>query len=388
MKEIIYQMLPRLWGEGKLACVDDATLSYLNGLGVSALWLTGIPRHATGKPFVKGNPGSPYAICDYYDVNPYLADRPERRMEEFRAMVKRVHAHGLKLFIDLVPNHVAPDYSDSHGGIPVHDWHDYDWSDTVKINYDDPRAVRAITDIVLYWAAKGVDGFRCDMVELVPVQALGEVIAAAKKACPGLTFIGEAYDIANYRPLLDAGFDFLYDKSGMYDSLFAIVRGNMGRFDGDCSANRLTRGWQALGDIRPHMLDFLENHDEVRFCSPDYAGTASASADESAGATTALLYERAPLAVAALLTEGPFMLYFGQEIGITASESENCRTSIFNWSSPAELCSLWNYVHRTPASAKEQTQPAGVSAGNGPGRISGEVSGNVPGDSVPSQETK
>ena len=101
MKQIIYQMLPRLWGSGKMSSIDTESLEYLRGLGVDCVWYTGLIRHATRKAdegctpshpqFVKGEAGSPYAITDYYDVNPYLADVPERRMEEFRDLVQRTH---------------------------------------------------------------------------------------------------------------------------------------------------------------------------------------------------------------------------------------------------------------------------------------------------------
>ena len=144
-KSIIYQMLPRLWGEGRMASVDEATLSYLTGLGMTQLWCTGIIRHSTGKPFVKGDAGSPYAISDYYDVNPYLASDPSRRIEEFEALVRRVHSCGLRFIIDFVPNHVGCDYADSFGGIPLCGWHDYDWTDTVKIDYSAPGTQVGLT---------------------------------------------------------------------------------------------------------------------------------------------------------------------------------------------------------------------------------------------------
>ena len=135
-KPIIYQMLPRLWGNntetpvkngtlaengtGKFSDIDKDTLEYLKWLGCSHVWYTGILRHSTQTSdqgcmashpqFVKGKAGSPYAICDYYDVNPYLADDPEERMGEFEALIRRTHDAGLKMIIDFVPNHVSRDY--------------------------------------------------------------------------------------------------------------------------------------------------------------------------------------------------------------------------------------------------------------------------------------
>ena len=80
-KRIIYQVLTRIWDSGRLSCWDSAALDYLHTLGVDYVWFTGIPRHATAEPFVKGDPGSPYAVCDCYDINPYLADDPAARMQ-------------------------------------------------------------------------------------------------------------------------------------------------------------------------------------------------------------------------------------------------------------------------------------------------------------------
>ena len=323
-KNIIYQMLPRLWGEGRMSSVDDATLSYLKGLGVSYLWCTGIIRHSTGQPFVKGDAGSPYAISDYYDVNPYLADEPSQRMDEFDALLGRVHSHGLKFVIDFVPNHVGCDYSDAFGGIPLCGWHDYDWSDTIKIDYNAPGTWEAMYRIVRFWAGRGVDGFRCDMVELVPPEFLKWLIVRIKEEFPSVVFIAEVYQKEKYRMYIDdVRFDYLYDKSGLYDVLRAVVAGHG-------TARAVTWNWQFLQDLQPHMLNFLENHDEQRLASPWFAGRPDSYA---------------LLCVSLMLNTAPFMLYFGQETGVDASEGHEGRTSIFNFARPASLQRLCAYVH-------------------------------------------
>ena len=323
-KTIIYQMLPRLWGEGRVASVDDATLDYLSGLGVSHLWCTGIIRHSTGQPFVKGDAGSPYAISDYYDVNPYLASVPSRRMSEFRSLVRRVHSHGIRFIIDFVPNHVGCNYSDHSGGIPLCGWHDYDWSDTVKIDYSAPGTWDAMYRIVRFWAMKGVDGFRCDMVELVPPEFLKWLIAKIKEEFPSVVFIAEVYQKEKYRMYIeDVRFDYLYDKSGLYDVLRAVTAGHG-------TARAITWNWQFLQDLQPHMLNFLENHDEQRLASPWFAGRADCFA---------------LLCASLMLNTAPFMLYFGQETGVDASEGHEGRTSIFNFAKPASLKRLCAYVH-------------------------------------------
>ncbi|MBR5703904.1 MAG: hypothetical protein IKX45_06615 [Bacteroidales bacterium] len=318
--EVIYQVLPRIWGKGKFSDWDARAFGYLKSLNVSAVWYTGVIRHASGRPYVKGNPGSPYSIEDYHDVNPYLADVPEKRMDEFERLVRRTHHAGLKVIIDYIPNHVSPDCND----VPTHDYCDYDWTDTRKVDYSNKEAWRKMLEIVLYWAEKGVDGFRCDMVEMVPAEFLKWLIAEVRRRYPKLLFIGEVYDRNNYRRYIkDLGFDLLYDKSGFYDYVRAIIRNG-------ASARNLTRNWQFLQDLQPHMLNFLENHDEQRFASPWFAGDA---------------FKAFPaLAVGALFNGASFMIYAGQELGEDASEGAEGRTSIFNWTSPESLKKLYRYV--------------------------------------------
>ena len=306
----IYQVLPRFWGNGKFSDWKSAAFNHVKSLGVNCIWYTGIVRHASGQYFVKGDPGSPYAISDYYDINPYLADNQDERQAEFDGLLKRTHNAGLKALIDFVPNHTACNYNDSHGGIPHYDHCDYDWTDTLKIDYSQDETWTAMYGILHFWASRGVDGFRCDMVELVPVEFFSWVIGRLKEEFPSLVFVAEVYEKSNYRKYLDAGFDLLYDKSGIYDSLRAIL------CDG-ASAEMITRNWQALGSMQSGMLNFLENHDEQRLASPAFLGSPEKA--------------YAALAVSALFNDASFMLYAGQEVGENASASDNGRTSIFNW---------------------------------------------------------
>ena len=361
MKQLIYQLLPRLWGNGRFSGIDRDSLRYMRStLGMDMLWLTGIIRHATSteNKVVKGDAGSPYAITDYYDVNPYLADDPSCRLDEFRSLVERVHAAGLRLIIDFVPNHVAREnvnfgreddtsvhwkpendfyyYPGEALRLPV-DAHGYeefparasgnaftsapsvnDWYETVKLNYCDTHTGTwdKMRDIVLYWAGMGVDGFRCDMVELVPVPFMAWLIAQVKKVYPSVLFIAEVYEKEKYRMYVEeVGFDFLYDKSGLYDTLRAVTCSG-------ASARGITWNWQFLGDLQPHMLNFLENHDEQRLASDFFCGKPEKG--------------YAALAVSLLLNDAPFMLYFGQEMGERGMQKEGFsgldgRTSIFDW---------------------------------------------------------
>ncbi len=414
-KPIIYQMLPRLWGNdnenpvnngtsvqngtGKFSDIDSRTLEYLSWLGCSHVWYTGILRHSTQSSedgcipshpqFVKGKAGSPYAICDYYDVNPYLADNPEDRMTEFEQLIKRTHDAGLKLIIDFVPNHVARDYGKTTRteGHPVlgadddksvhwraeNDFFYYvgekltlptpvpegmapyeedpamatgnncynpspginDWYETVKINYGDSHTSTwdKMYDIIEFWASKGVDGFRCDMVELVPPQFFKWLIDKVKKSYPGVIFIAEVYKKDLYEEYIrNIGFDYLYDKSGLYDTLRTVVEKNVNDNGMPVelwqSATGITRCWQFLGSLQPYMLNFLENHDEQRFAS-DFFGKSAANTF-------------APLYVSLLLNTAPFMIYFGEEIGEKGMDEEGFsgrdgRTTIFDWWSVASV---------------------------------------------------
>ena len=408
-KPIIYQMLPRLWGNdkvrpkkngtlsdngtGKISDIDAKTLEYIKWLGCSHIWLTGMIRHSTQSSeegcmashpqFVKGKAGSPYAICDYYDINPYLADNPEDRIDEFKDLIKRVHEAGLKVIIDFVPNHVARDYgkispAEGHpmlgreddksvhwkeendfiyypgcelqlptacpkGMKPYHEMPAMatgnncysaepginDWFETVKINYCDFRTPTwdKMLDIVKYWASMGVDGFRCDMVELVPAEFMKWLIAEVKNEYPSVIFIAEVYKKELYNEYVrNVGFDFLYDKSGLYDTLRTIVEKNVDDNGMPVelwqSTMGITRSWQFLGDLQPYMLNFLENHDEQRFGS-DFFGKDAKNTF-------------APLYTSLFLNTAPFMIYFGEEVGEKGMDEEGFsgrdgRTTIFDW---------------------------------------------------------
>lgn len=409
VKPIIYQMLPRLWGNdkirpkkngtltdngtGKFSDIDDATLKYLKWMGCSHVWYTGVLRHSTQASedgcipshpqFVKGKAGSPYAICDYYDVNAYLADNPDDRMTEFEQLIKRTHDNGLKLILDFVPNHVSRDYGKVNPvpGHPVlgsdddktvhwkseNDFFYYtgqaltlptpcpkgmkpyhempamatgnncytpepginDWYETVKINYGDQHTATwdKMADIIDFWASKGVDGFRCDMVELVPPQFFTWLIRKTKEKYPSLIFIAEVYKKELYRKYIkEVGFDYLYDKSGLYDTLRTVVEKNVNDNGMPVelwqSATGITRNWQFLSDLQPYMLNFLENHDEQRYTS-DFFGKDNSNAF-------------APLFVSLYLNTAPFMIYFGEEVGEKGMDEEGFsgkdgRTTIFDW---------------------------------------------------------
>lgn len=377
-------------GVGKMNDFDDAVLRRIRNMGVTHIWYTGVIRHATTTDYsadgiptqnaavVKGKAGSPYAITDYYDVDPDLAVNVADRVGEFRALVDRTHEAGLKVIIDFVPNHVARQYRSiaKPAGVkdlgegdnttvafapqnnyyycpglafdPYFDRDGYeempakatgndrfdnrpgrsDWYETVKLNYGIdytngrghyfdpvPDTWTKMTDILLFWAAMGIDGFRCDMAEMVPHEFWAYTTQIVRERYPRLIFIGEVYDPAQYRIYLESGFDYLYDKVGMYDCLRAIVCGER-------SAASITYQWQNVGDIYDHMLYFLENHDEQRIASDFFCG-------DGFKALPALI-------VGALMLRNPFMFYAGQEFGERGMDAEGFsgrdgRTTIFDY---------------------------------------------------------
>ena len=377
-------------GAGKMNDINAQVLRQVRGLGITHIWYTGVIRHATATDYtayaiprqhpsvVKGHAGSPYAIADYYDIAPDLAEDVARRMEEFRALVRRTHEAGLKVIIDFVPNHVAREYRsickpqgvrdlgqdddtskhfDPQNNFyycpgtslePAFDLEDYeerparctgndcfhpypgvnDWYETVKLNYGVdytgggshhfdpiPSTWTKMVDILLFWAAEGVDGFRCDMAEMVPTAFWSYASQKLKAAHPEAILIGEVYNPALYRAYIASGFDYLYDKVGMYDCLRGVVCQQR-------AASEITAQWQATDDIRDRMLYFLENHDEQRIASDFFCGDAHK-------ALPAMM-------VSAWLRTNPVMVYAGQEWGERGMDHEGFsgvdgRSTIFDY---------------------------------------------------------
>ena len=415
-KILIYQIFTRLYGNrnttrkengtiqengtGKFCDFDKDTLKHIRQMGFSHVWFTGIIRHATQTDYsdhgipcqhhaiVKGKAGSPYAICDYYDVDPDLAVNVDKRMEEFEALIPRTHKAGLKVIMDFVPNHVARQYhsiakpkgvkdlgandDQSQGFNPqnnfyycpgckfepqfdVQGYEEYpakstgndhfdphpgvnDWYETVKLNYGIdyytrqghfnpiPDTWNKMTDILLFWASKGVDGFRCDMAEMVPAAFWEWATDKVKYKYPDIIFIGEVYNPAEYRNYIASGFDYLYDKVGMYDTMRNVICGHG-------SASFITGAWQSTDDISGHMLYFLENHDEQRVASDFFAGDARKGIPG--------------LVASVLMQSNPFMLYAAEEYGERGMDKEGfsgCdgRTTIFDYWSIDTMCRAAN----------------------------------------------
>ena len=398
-KPIIYQLFPRLFanynetrkyngtkeenGCGRFVDINERALKSISDLGATHVWYTGVIRHATDRfntpSITKGRAGSPYAITDYYDVDPDLAKNEAKRMQEFEALVQRTHDAGLGVLIDFVPNHVAREYKSlcKPAGVedlgendhpewafsPLNNFYylpgerfsmdkdlggyeefpakvtgndcftshpsQNDWYETVKLNYGVfyqggcekqfdpiPSTWIKMRDILLFWAGKGIDGVRVDMAEMVPVEFFAWAIKAVRKKYRKFLFIGECYDPSRYDAYLAAGFDYLYDKVGMYDYLRGVTSKNW-------PAEGITHQWMQHGDERiKHMLYFLENHDEQRIASGFFSGSGRCA--------------EPAMIVAATLNQCPVMIYSGQELGERGMDMEGFsgidgRTSIFDY---------------------------------------------------------
>ncbi|AFL83107.1 glycosidase [Belliella baltica DSM 15883] len=439
-KVVVYQVFTRLFGNtnttnkpwgtleengvGKFSDFTDKALQEIKDLGVTHIWYTGVPHHAVIRDYseigisnddpdvVKGRAGSPYAVKDYYNVNPDLANDPTKRLEEFEALIARTHQQGMKVLIDIVPNHVARHYEGKNNPEGVRDFgadddltveykrdnnfyyipgkafqvpeplNDYkplggenhplsdgefeenpakwtgngsreaqpylhDWYETVKINYgikpdgtkdfpelpvqfreethqahyefwqdkDVPDSWKKFRDIALYWTKKGVDGFRFDMAEMVPVEFWSYMNSAIKMENPDAFLLAEIYNPREYRNYIQLGkMDYLYDKVELYDTLKNIMQGRG-------STDNLISIQQGLSDISGHMLHFLENHDEQRIASPEFVGKAE--------------FAKPAAVLSATIDQAPMMIYFGQEVGEPGAENAGfgtaSRTSIFDY---------------------------------------------------------
>lgn len=412
-RPVIYQMFPRLFantnpscvpngrievnGSGKMNGITTDVLDSLRNMGVTYIWYTGVIEHAHDVDYtrfgiarhnprvIKGRAGSPYAIVDYYDIDPDIAEDVPSRMAEFEALVQRTHNAGLKVVIDFVPNHVARQYHSDSAPRGIRDFgaddntdmffapqnnyyyiprqqfapvdvdlgtgkdayvefparatgndcftafvSGHDWYETVKLNYGadpadgschftpTPSTWLKMLNILRFWAAKNVDAFRCDMAHMVPPQFWHWAIPLVRKDYPSVKFIAELYDVGLYRQyIFDCGFDYLYDKVNLYDTLRGIECGHV-------SAARLTSCWQTTEGIADYMLNFLENHDEQRFASDFYAGRADTVIPS--------------LVCIATMSKGAVMIYNGQELGERGMDTEGFsgrdgRTTIFDfWS--------------------------------------------------------
>jgi len=383
-------------GCSKFNHFDSKAIEAIKEMGFTHVWLTGVIRHACCTaypednidadfpPIVKGKAGSPYAIRDYFDVAPDLAEDVPNRMREFEELLERFHNHDLKVIIDLVPNHVARQYKSDKKpdkypnlgelddqsiefspqnnyyylpyeqfklplGIESFEKENYieypakatgnnvfrsqpdinDWYETINLNYGvdfkngaktyfypTPNTWQRMYEIVSFWAEKGIDGLRVDMADMVPMSFWKWLVPKVKKNFPAITFIAEAYQPSEYREYIEqAQFDWLYDKEQFYNTVRSIVEGKN-------QAVAISQVWKEQDNLGPHLLRFMENHDEHRIAS-DFFGQNPQKAKPA-------------MVLTATMHKGPIMIYFGQELGEKGMYGEGFsgvdgKTTIFDY---------------------------------------------------------
>jgi len=210
-----------------------------------------------------------------------------------------------------------------------------DWYETMKLNYGYdlqngknyldpvPPVWTKMRDILVFWAKKGVDGFRCDVAEFVPVEFWHWVIPEVRKINPNMVFIAEAYDPSKYATYVSyGGFNYMYDKVGLYDALKPLIKN-----EANATVATMRKVIQSQeGGLSNHMLRFLENHDEERIASKGFAQKPE--------------YAKAAMVLTATLGSGPVMIYSGQEVGeqgagIEGFGGDDNRSTIFDyWGQP------------------------------------------------------
>lgn len=178
-----------------------------------------------------------------------------------------------------------------------------------------PDSWKKFRKIALYWLERGVDGFRYDMAEMVPVEFWSYMNSSIKMTRPDAFLLAEIYQPHIYREYIRKGkMDYLYDKVQLYDSLKSIMQGQG-------STDAIVYIQTELADIENHMLHFLENHDEQRIASPGFAGDATKG--------------KPAMVVSATIGTSPTMLYFGQHVGEPGAEEpgfgDPTRTSIYDY---------------------------------------------------------
>jgi len=255
---IIYELYPRAFSpEGNFNGIT-ARLPELKDLGVDILWL--MPIHPIGEKLRKGTLGSPYAVKDFYAVNPEFGTD-----DDLKRLVSEAHKLGLRVIIDIVANHTAwdnvmmknPDFykQDASGKIvpPVPEW-----TDVAGLNYENPKLRETMIAMLKHWvdpAGFNLDGFRCDVASMVPTSFWEQARAELEKVKPDIMMLAEA----SKPELLLKAFDVDYSWP-LHGTLNNVLLNG-------APATELRRSWeQSLREFPQNSLHLRisDNHDEAR----------------------------------------------------------------------------------------------------------------------------
>ena len=270
--ENIYQVFPRNYsreGSLKALCSD---LDRIAAMGFSILYIT--PPHPIGEKSRKGSLGSPYAIRDYRAIDPALGT-----IDDLRSLAHEAKKRGMRLMIDVVFNHVSPD---SVIALEHPEWilkddkgrfarKCEDWSDVVDLDYEKRELREYLIETLDFWRDQGVEGFRCDVASLVPLEFWLE---ARRRVDPErrmvwlaesvhTSFVREMRERGFYAacdPELHRAFDITYDYDGI--AYLEAYRSGKGSLDAYLSCRASARPLPAGPQAR-----FLENHDQPRAAS-------------------------------------------------------------------------------------------------------------------------
>jgi alpha-amylase len=247
-------------------------LDRLKNMGVQTLWF--MPIQPIGKEGRKGALGSYYAISDYRNVNPEFGT-----IDDWKALVDKIHGLGMKVIIDWVPNHTAPDHPwvknhpefyirDSVSGIPVHQ-PGTDWTDTRKLDFRNQQLADSMIAVMKFWISEtGIDGYRCDHAQGQGKDFWKRCNAALKALHKNILMLAEAEDEWVY----DSGFDMSYAWKFFHKTVDIAA--------GRRPANSLdTVLGQQDSVFKPNalFLYFTSNHDENSWNKADYGTMPGAS---------------------------------------------------------------------------------------------------------------
>lgn len=290
---VVYEMnIRQLTPEGTFTAASSR-LEIIRKMGVDVIWL--MPIYPIGEVNRKGTLGSYYAIRDYCDINPEFGT-----LEDFDNFLAYAHSLGLKVIIDWVANHTAPDHAwvtekpadwyvrDAEGN-PVTE---YDWTDISKLNYDCPQMREEMEKCMQFWLDRGIDGFRCDMASLIPADFWKNVITEFRAQNSNLYFLAEAEE-----PWLhEVGFDATYWWT-LHHALNDIAQGKIDRDSLVRVINKSIKDYPK----NAYRLSFTSNHDEN-----SWSGTEFERMGDAWRACTVLAFT---------LPGAQPLLYTGQELG-------------------------------------------------------------------------
>ena len=222
---VIYEIYPRAFSQQGNFNAITARLDELKDLGVTILWL--MPIHPIGQEKKKGTIGSPYAVRDYYAINPDYGTAAD-----LKRLVREAHARGLKVIIDIVANHTSwdsvlmkhPEFykRDDKGNIT----YPYDWYDIAALNYSNQQLRRYMTDMLKYWIREfDLDGFRCDVAAELPTDFWENARRELEQVKPDIVMLAEAHKAE----LMVSAFDLDYSWP-LHSALTQVLQGRAPRF--------------------------------------------------------------------------------------------------------------------------------------------------------------